>query len=79
MKPSFSALDAALHHARKNLLLANQIEDQHRRDGHDQARHHGGIIVGILGAEHADHHGQGALVLGLEEQGGQQVIVPYAD
>ena len=72
------ALDSTCHNALDDVLLAGHIQDDDGDDGNDDAGHHGGQLhTTVATTEVLDGHGDGAVLLDVQNQGGQQVVVPH--
>ncbi len=70
-------LDSACHDTLNDVLLAGHVKDDDGDDGDDDAGHHGGQLdAAIAAAEILDGHGNGAVLLDVQHQRGQQVVVP---
>ena len=72
------ALDSTCHNALNDVLLAGHVQDDDGDDGNDDAGHHGSQLhSAVAAAEVLDSHGDGAVLLDVQNQGGQQVVVPH--
>ena len=75
--PPCLALDSAGHDAFNDVFLAGDVQQDDGDDGDDDAGHHGGQLhAAITAAEVLDGHGDGAVLLDVQHQRGQQVVVP---
>ena len=71
------ALDSACNNTLNDVFLAGHVQDDDGDDGDDDAGHHGSQFhTAIAAAEVLDRHGDGAVLLDIQHQSGQQVVVP---
>ena len=77
MVNSSLALDSACNNTLNDVFLAGHVQDDDGDDGDDDAGHHGSQFhTAIAAAEVLDRHGDGAVLLDIQHQSGQQVVVP---
>ena len=77
VKPLLLTLDSAGNDALNDVFLAGDVEQDDGDDGDDDAGHHGGQLhAAVTAAEILDGHGDGAVLLDVQHQSGQQVVVP---
>ena len=70
-------LDSACNNTLNDVFLAGHVQDDDGDDGDDDAGHHGSQLhTAIAAAEVLDRHGDGAVLLDIQHQSGQQVVVP---
>ena len=71
-------LDSACNNTLNDVFLAGHVQDDDGDDGDDDAGHHGSQLhSAVAAAEVLDSHGDGAVLLDVQNQGGQQVVVPH--
>ena len=71
-------LDSACNNTLDDVFLAGHVQDDDGDDGNDDAGHHGSQLhTAVAAAEILDRHGDGAVLLDIQHQRGQQVVVPH--